>query len=336
MLYSPPPADPHPHDAAHAHGHEAEDHCHHDDNPHLTDDLRREKMKALRWALLLTGVYFWAELVGGFWSGSLALLADSGHMFSDMAGLGLALFASWLSGKKSSPRQTFGLYRAEVLVAFINGLLLAGVAFLILSEAWQRLYHPHVIQGPLMLGIAVGGLIINLLVVKALHGDAHGGAESHKHDLNLRAAYLHVLGDLLGSVGTIVAAGCLTWLGWAWADPVISGVIALLVLVSAYNLLVDATHILLENSPAHLPVEEVSKTMNAIDGVLAVHDLHIWTISSHRHALSAHVTVSPTHSQPELLTAIQQALAGTYGLNHVTLQLEPPGYAEDRHTCHQC
>ncbi|MDH4379360.1 MAG: cation diffusion facilitator family transporter [Vampirovibrionales bacterium] len=333
MLYSPPPSSA-PHDHDHAHG--VGGHCHHDDNPNLTDDLRGEKMKALRWALVLTGLYFWAELVGGVWSGSLALLADSGHMFSDMAGLGLALFASWLSGKKSSSRQTFGLYRAEVLVAFINGLLLAGVAFLILSEAWQRLHNPHPIQGPLMLGIAVGGLIINLMVIKVLHGDSHGGSDAHKHDLNLRAAYLHVLGDLLGSVGTIVAAGCLTWLGWAWADPVISGIIALLVLVSAYNLLVDATHILLENSPAHLPVDKVAQTMSAIEGVLAVHDLHIWTISSHRHALSAHVTVSPEASQSELLTNIQHTLASTYGLNHVTLQLEPPGYADDRHACHQC
>jgi cobalt-zinc-cadmium efflux system protein len=179
-------------------------------------------------------------------------------------------------------------------------------------------------------------LLINLMVIKVLHGDSHGGSESHKHDLNLRAAYLHVLGDLLGSVGTIVAAGCLTWLGWAWADPVISGIIALLVLVSAYQLLVDATHILLENSPAHLPVDAVAHTMSAIEGVLAVHDLHIWTISSHRHALSAHVTVSPDYSQSDLLTHIQQTLASTYGLNHVTLQLEPPGYADDRHACHQC
>jgi cobalt-zinc-cadmium efflux system protein len=128
------------------------------------------------------------------------------------------------------------------------------------------------------------------------------------------------------------------WLSvsWDWADPVISGIIALLVLVSAYQLLVDATHILLENSPAHLPVDAVAQTMNAIDGVLAVHDLHIWTISSHRHALSAHVTVSPSHSQSDLLTQIQHTLANTYGLNHVTLQLEPPGYDDDRYACHQC
>jgi cobalt-zinc-cadmium efflux system protein len=310
----------------HHHGHTHHDgHCHHDDDPN-TPQRRAEKLKKLKWALVLTAVYFWAELIGGWLSGSLALLADSGHMFSDMAGIGLAVFAAWASQLKTSSRQTYGLYRLEVLVAFVNGLLLAGIAFLILNEAWQRFSDPHTIDGPMMMWIAIGGLIINLMVMKSLHGD-------HQHDLNMKGAYLHVLGDLLGSIGTIIAAGCLTYFGWAWADPVISAVIAVLVLISALQLLLDASHILLENSPAHVDVDEVNQAIGKIEGVLAIHDLHVWTISSYRHALSAHVTVTHETDHPTVLTAIQTTMGEQFGLNHVTIQLEPPGFADDCHGC---
>lgn len=310
--------------SAHSHNH-LDHHCHHDDDPDAPQ-RRADKLRRLKWALVLTAIYFWAELIGGWLSGSLALLADSGHMFSDMAGIGLAVFAAWASQLKTSPSQTYGLYRLEVLVAFVNGLLLAGIAFLILNEAWQRVSQPHDIDGPMMLWIAVGGLVINLLVMRSLHGD-------HQHDLNMKGAYLHVLGDLLGSIGTIIAAGCLTYLGWTWADPVISGVIALLVLASALKLLLDASHILLENSPTHVEIADVDAAIRQIDGVLAIHDLHVWTISSHRHALSAHVTVTNDTHHPTVLTAIQQVMGQEFGLNHVTIQLEPPGFAEDCHGC---
>lgn len=298
-------------------------HCHHDDphHAHQHEHHHHDKVGKLRWALILTGLYFWAELIGGIWSGSLALLADSGHMFSDLAGIALALFAAWASGLKLSSRQTYGMYRIEILVAFINGLVLAGVAALILAEGYHRLYEPQAVQGPLMLWIAVGGFIINLLVMNVLHAD-------HQHDLNVKGAYLHVLGDLLGSAGTIVAALLLNYLGWTWADPVISMVIAVLVLFSAFRLLMDATHILLESAPHHLDVKDVQQALEAVDGVESVHDLHIWTISSNRHALSAHIAVSHQQSHPVLLKHLQQLLQHQFSLHHVTLQLEPNNPAD--------
>lgn len=304
-------------------------HCHHDDpsHAHTHEHHHHDKVGKLRWALVLTAIYFWAELFGGIWSGSLALLADSGHMFSDLAGIALALFAAWISGLKISSRQTYGLYRVEILVAFINGLLLAGVASLILVEGWSRLHEPHAVQGPLMLWIAVGGFVINLLVMNVLHAD-------HHHDLNVKGAYLHVLGDLLGSAGTILAALLLNWYGWTWADPVISMVIALLVLFSAFRLLMDATHILLESAPHHLNVEDVQQALEAVDGVDSVHDLHIWTISSNRHALSAHISVDHQQAHPPLLKHLQHLLQTQFSLHHVTLQLEPKD--SEGNTTYEC
>ncbi len=307
------------------HFHSHDTHCHHDDDP-LHPERRVAKIKRLQQAMWLTGIYFWAELIGGWWSGSLALLADSGHMFTDMAGIGLAAFASWISTVKTSPQQTYGLYRAEVLAAFLNGLVLIGMSVWIIFEAWHRFSDPSHIHGLGMLWIAIGGLGINLLVMKSLHGD-------HQHDLNVKGAYLHVLGDVLGSVGTIVAAGLVTWFGILWADPVISAIIAILIMASAFRLVWDATRILLEMSPAHVDLDALERAITDVDGVLTIHDLHVWTISSHRHALSAHVTVEKGQPHPPILSAIQIKLSQEFGLNHVTLQLEPPGFVEDTHQC---
>lgn len=243
-------------------------------------------------------------------------------MLADVAAIALALFAAWIATRSVTPQKTYGYHRMEILAAFVNGLALAGISFLIMNEAYHRLMTPEPIAGGIMMAVAVGGLVINLIVVTILHG-------GHEHDLNVKGAYLHVLGDLLGSVGAIVAALLIFLLNWTWADPVISILISLLVLFSALRLLMEAADILLESSPAHIDVSLVNDAMQNLAGVISVHDLHVWTIASGKYALSAHVAVDHEAFRPETLTALQHCLKEQFGLSHVTLQLEPPDFEED-------
>ncbi len=281
-----------------------------------------DRIRKLRLSLILTSVYFVAEVIGGYLSGSLALLADAGHMLADVAAIALALFAAWIATRDINPQRTYGYHRMEILAAFINGLVLAGISFLIMNEAYHRLMSPEPVEGGLMMAVATGGLVINIIVIRILHG-------GHEHDLNIKGAYLHVLGDLLGSVGAILAALLIFFFGWMWADPVISVLISLLVLFSALRLVMEAADILLESSPAHIDVGVVNEIMHCQAGVISVHDLHVWTISSGKYALSAHVTVAPEAFRPETLAALQHCLKEQFGLSHVTLQLEPPDFEED-------
>lgn len=269
----------------------------------------------LLFTLLLVAGYAVAEVVGGFWTGSLALLADAGHMVSDVASLAVSLFAMWIARRRPTRQQTFGYYRAEILAALINGSLLFLVAGGILHEAWERWQNPQPILGGPMLWIASGGLAVNLLSLSLLHGERH-------ENLNLRGAWLHVLGDALGSVAVIFAALLIWRFGWYGADPVASVLACLLILYSAWHLVSDAASVLMEHAPRDVDVEEVRCQMLRIAQVRDIHCLHIWTIASGLRAVSAHVVLeSGSHRETELMQ-LQDLLRTRFDLRHITLQLE--------------
>lgn len=274
----------------------------------------------LRWALALTLAYMLAEVLGGLWTGSLALLADAGHMLSDAAALGLSLFAVRIAQRPATPERTFGFYRTEILAALANGVTLVVISVFIILEAVERWQQPSEVRGLEMMLIAFGGLIVNLVSLKILSG---GRTES----LNMRGAWLHVLTDALGS-GQALLAGFLIWIyGWHWADPIASVLIALLVVYSAWSLLKDAVAVLMEGAPAHIDVEEVRRAISDLPGVESVHDLHIWTITSGIESLSAHVVCAET-PRIAVLTDIRETLARRFGIRHQTIQLEPRGFEE--------
>lgn len=257
-----------------------------------------------------------AEVVGGLAANSLALLADAGHMLSDVGALGLSLFAIWMAARPSGPGQTFGYHRIEILAALANGATLIALSIWIVVAAVGRLQDPPEVQGPLMLAVAAGGLVVNLVALGILHG---GRDES----LNVRGAWLHVMADALGSVQAI-AAGALIWgLGWHWADAVASIAIAVLIVYSSWSLLQEAVSVLMESAPGHLDVDEVRDAILGVDGVCEVHDLHVWTITSGFVALSAHVVNVAEEGEPaDLVPAVREELHHRFGIDHVTIQVE--------------
>jgi cobalt-zinc-cadmium efflux system protein len=254
------------------------------------------------------------EAIGGWLSGSLALLADAGHMLTDAGALGLSLLSAWIALRPANESKTYGYQRWEILAALVNGAALFGIAGWVILEAVQRIQHPAPIRTELFLIIAAGGLVVNLISLSLLHGMRHGS-------LNARGAYLHVLGDALGSVGALSAAAIIMLTGWTVADPIVSIVLALLILVGAWRLLRESTDILLEAVPRHVSVAEVHSRMLGVAGVTAVHDLHVWTVTSGMVAMSGHAIVPELASHPEVLEAIRVELA-RLGIAHVTIQLE--------------
>jgi cobalt-zinc-cadmium efflux system protein len=269
-----------------------------------------------------------AEAVGGWWTGSLALLADAGHMLTDVAALGLALFAVWFAHRPATPSKTFGYHRLEILAALVNGVALIVISLLIFYEAWQRWFSPPSVHANGMMLIAGGGLIVNMLCAWILHG-------RHEIDLNIRGAWLHVLSDALGSIGAITAGVVMSIYGWYAADPLFSVFIGLLIVWSSWTLIRESTNVLLEGTPAHINLAAVESTILETVGVTAVHDLHIWTITSGREALSAHVIHSDTLPQPELLRNLREKLHDQFGVDHVTIQMETPDFEDDTfHFCH--
>ncbi len=271
--------------------------------------------------LVLVVGYMIAELVGGWLTNSLALLADAGHMFSDAAALALSLFAMWITQRSASPQHTYAYYRAEILAALANGATLGAVSIYIFIEAFQRLSKPPEVQGPLMMGIAAGGLAINLAGLALLH-------EGRSHSLNIRGAWLHILSDALGSIAAL-GAGALIWtLGWNWADPAASVLIGILVIYSSWGLLKEAVAVLMEQAPGHLDVDQVRSALQQIPGVLEVHDLHIWTITSGMESLSSHIVVAEGHSHMGLLKETRDILHDRFGIHHITIQIEPAQFEE--------
>jgi cobalt-zinc-cadmium efflux system protein len=254
------------------------------------------------------------EAIGGWLSGSLALLADAGHMLTDAGALGLSLLSAWIALRPANDSKTYGYQRWEILAALLNGAALFAIAAWVIVEALQRIRHPQPIQAQLFLAIAAAGLVVNLVSLWILHGMRHG-------NLNTRGAYLHVLGDALGSAGALGAAAVIWFTGWTLADPVISIAIALLILIGAWRLLRESTDILLEAVPEHVSMPEVHRRMLAVPGVAAVHDLHVWTVTSGMVAMSGHAIVPELESHPQVLEAIRIEM-GRLGIGHVTIQLE--------------
>ncbi len=275
---------------------------------------RGAESQRLKWVLIITALFMVAEIVGGLLSGSLALLADSGHMFTDAAAIGLSLFAMRIAQRPPNTKRTVGYVRLEILAALVNGATLLAIAGLIVFEAWQRLRDPVVIDGTIMLSVAALGLAVNVAGAFLLH--------SHAHDnLNVRGAYLHVLGDLLGSVGAIAAGIIVLTTGWTPADPIISVVIALLILFSAWKLVREATDVLLESVPSHVDMDGVLAALASIDGLDDVHDVHVWTLTSGFVAISAHGVIDDPIEHSRVLTEVRELMA-SHGIDHVTFQIE--------------
>jgi len=306
------------HDHTHSHDHGA-GHVH-------RHELSGRLSRRLWIALAINLVFLVVEVIGGIVTNSLALLADAGHMLTDVAALILALIVSALARSSPTPKRTFGLLRAEVLGAFINGAALMVVVVLIVREAWHRFGEPVDIDAPLMLGIAVLGLAANAASAVVLFG-------SRDENVNMRGAFLHMTADALGSVGAI-AAGAVIWLtGWTLADPVVSVFIGVLILWGSWGLLAQTINILLEATPEHIDYGEVETAILDIGHVVDVHDLHIWTITSGIPSLSAHISLEPscsdtTHWQ-HCLKEAQTMLRERFGIEHSTLQLEPSDYERD-------
>jgi cobalt-zinc-cadmium efflux system protein len=272
--------------------------------------------KRLLFAIILTSLTLVAEIVGGLWSNSLALLSDAGHVFLDLFALLLSLGAIKLAAQPVSGKHSYGWHRAEVLAALINGLTVLLMAVAILYEGGKRFLAPEEVKTLPMLAIAVFGLLANLLAAKGLHGHA-------RDDLNVRSAFLHVLGDAAASVGVIAGALLMHFTGWYQADPIISIAIGLLILVGAGRVLRDAIHILMEGAPRGLSVGQVADYLRTIDGVIDLHHVNLWSICSHITAFSAHLEITPESeaNRAELLHHIEHQLQERFHINHTTIQL---------------
>jgi len=268
----------------------------------------------------LTFTYMLAEAVGGYLTNSLALLSDAGHMLTDVASLVLAMLALWFAARPVNPKKTYGYYRLEILAALANGVALVVISILIFYEAMQRIEQPEAVQGFEVMLIATGGLVINAISAWLLHS-------ASEENLNMRGAFLHVISDALGSVGAIAAGLLIWWRGWALADPVISIAMCLLIVYSSWQLIRESVNILLEGTPSHINIRAVVESMHTVEGVMDVHDLHVWTISSGKEALSAHVTIEPGASHRLVLQSLQHRLWSEFSIGHLTIQIESPDEA---------
>ena len=275
-------------------------------------------MRPLAITLVLTTTFMVVEVIGGLITGSLALLADAGHMLSDSASLALALFAFWLSGRPATPDRSFGYKRAEILAALVNGVALVAISIWIFAEAYSRLQDPPEILGGWMMVVAVIGLFVNIAGALIL-------SRSEGESLNLQGALRHVLADVAGSIGAISAALIIILTGWRYADPLVSVLVGILVLGSSWTLLRDSVNVLLEASPRGIDPNEVGKTMVATEGVREVHDLHIWTITSGFPALAAHVLVGREENCHDRRRDLETVLERDFGIEHTTLQVDHVG-----------
>ena len=301
----------------HDHGHE---------HGHSHGASRNADRRALWIAFVITAVFMIAEAVGGWLSNSLALLSDAGHMLTDAGALFLSLSALWLARRPARRHRTYGLYRAEILAAFLNAVALLVICGFIFFEAWQRFNHPEEVQTSLMLAVATAGLFANAFTFYVMW---KSGGES----LNLRGAMLHVAGDLLGSIGVIVAALLVRFTGWAAADPLISVLMAVLIIFGAWRLLWETLRVLLEIAPSHIPPQEVEAALCGLPGVLEVHDVHVWTITSGMEVVSGHLRLSGEEISAERIEAtLQQAYAALekFRFKQITLQIEPQQHANCR------
>ena len=283
---------------------------------HHHHERRAEKsLFRLKLALGLTFLYMIAEAVGGWLTNSLALIADAGHMLTDVAAMILTLSAIWFGSRAATSRKTYGYYRLEILAAFVNGIALVLLSVWIGYEAFNRWREPAEVLGAEMSMIAVGGLVVNIIAAYLLHAD-------HKHDLNMRGAFLHVMGDLLGSVMAIVAGVLILAFGWFWADALGSLLISAIIIAGSWRLILESVNVLLEGTPAHIDIDSLENEIISTEGVAGVHDLHVWTISSGIYALSAHINHDDSVAHSVLLASLRKKLHDKFGLDHLTIQME--------------
>ena len=275
----------------------------------------------LRIVFVLTAIYLVAEVIGGLLTNSLALLADAGHMLTDVAGLGLALFAINFAERPATPERTYGYYRVEILAALTNAVILIGISFYILYEAYERFRNPPEVASKTMLLVALIGLAINIVGIFILRA---GSAES----LNIKGAYFEVLSDLLTSIGVIIAGIVMWTTGWYYADPLISAGIGLFILPRTWKLLREAVGVLLEGTPSDINLTALREAIGNINAVADVHDLHVWTLTSGVNAMSVHAVLKDGASHEEVLAAIQRIVKSNFKIAHVTVQVEAEGCAD--------
>jgi len=276
---------------------------------------RHSETQRLKWALAISALYFFAELIAGFLTNSLALLSDAGHMLSDIGAMGLSLFAFRVAQRPATHHSTFGFHRVEILAALFNGLMLWLIVGIIFAAAYQRLFNPPVVESYGMMVVAVFGLVVNIAAAVILHA-------GHHHNLNVRGAFLHVVSDAIGSVGAIAAGLIMLSTGWYLADPLISVFIGALILFSSWSLIKDSLSVLMQAVPKGIRLEEVRETIESVDGVAKVHDLHVWAVTSDIYTLSAHAVVENGGDFHEVLNGIEDTLKERFHIEHITIQLE--------------
>lgn len=313
FYYNAMSVEPRPAPSTHLHAHRNGDALH----LHVTE---QRNYKVLGASLLLTLGFAFVEVVAGFWSNSLALISDAGHMMTDATALGLALLAQMIAKRPPSAKHSFGFGRAEALAAFVNGLAMLALVGWIAFEALQRFSHPEAVKGEAVFTVATIGLFINLIVAWVLSHD--------KQSVNTRAALVHVLGDLLGSVAALVAGVVIYFTGWLPIDPLLSLVVSALILKSTAGVLRDSYHFLMEGVPQHIDYLEVGNDLASIHGVLSVHDLHVWEMSPGQPALIGHLEICNMQAWPDILHAIKTLLLTKHGIDHITLQAELPAIEE--------
>ena len=304
-------------------------HTHSHDQPHVHEhaDANGGRSRKLLFAFVLTTLMMVAEVLGGAWSGSLALIADAGHMMVDALALLLAFVGVWMATRPADARRSYGYGRMEVLIGFVNALSQFVLVGWIIYEAVTRLLHPGEILSGVMFVVAIIGLLVNLLVLRMLHGHAHD-------DVNLAGASLHVLGDLLGSVAAVLAALAIRWFGWLWADPVLSMLVGLLILNSAWRLLRMSAHILLEGVPDGMDSAAVEVSLRGADpSIRDVHHLHVWQLASGSRMATLHAELQEPADSAQALRAIKRMLLEDFGIQHVTVQIDPGECLDQPQNC---
>ena len=286
---------------------------------------------SLRLALIITATFLVAEFIGAMYTNSLALLADSGHMLTDVAALSLSLAAVWFSARRATPQKTFGFYRVEILAALLNGVFLVLISLYIFYEAYTRILNPPVVRADIMLVVASFGLLANLASAYLLFG-------KHRESLNVRGAFFHVLSDAIGSAGAIIASLAILWGGYYAADAIISAVVGVLILSSSWILIRDAVDILLEGTPSHVNIVSLQNQLKSIDGVGSVHDLHVWTLTSGVLAMSCHVVIGGDNlNRSGVLQSVNNIARDRFHIDHTTVQIEEdtaPAGVFDSCNCH--
>lgn len=302
----------------HNHDHSHKDHNH----------SHNANKKALTISFILITGFMFVEFVGGFLTNSLALLSDAGHMLSDSVALGLSLSALIFGARAATPSKTYGYKRFEILAALLNGVVLILISVFIFKEAIERLSSPPQVIGKGMMIISVIGLIVNIIVAWILHSQG-----STEENLNMKSAFLHVIGDMLGSVGAIIAAILIMLFGWYIADPIASIIVSILVLYSGWNVLKEAVNILMEAKPSNIDSDKVISIFKSIDGVEGVHDLHIWMITSEFSSMTVHLRVNPEADRDSILEKSKYLINKEFGLKHVTIQTEGRQICSCEETC---